>query len=150
MNEPASSVGAVDSAIVEGASFSAGMKGLATAIVLSLAGLAWQAFMGGAWAQLEGNARWATGLLCSLVATGYWGILSSQTSIDARAIRQTWLWEKRVLLADITQVKLIHVPGLSWLIAPRLVVRSGGLGTTTFHAADARVLSAFRKLAYGE
>ncbi len=39
--------------------------------------------------------------------------------------RADWLWRKRVNIADITQVKLISVPGLSWLVVPRLVVRAG-------------------------
>jgi hypothetical protein len=34
-------------------------------------------------------------------------------------------------------------------VVPRLVVRSGSMNLTTFHAADERVLAAMRLLAYG-
>lgn len=134
---------------VEGASFSNVMKGLATALVLALVAGAWHTLQLGAWAQWGSSARLFIAAAMLLILCGYWGILSSRTSVDGRCIRQTGLWEKEVLLADITQLKLIHVPGLVWLVAPRLVVRSGGLGLTTFHVADVQVLAAFKKLAYG-
>jgi len=86
--------------------------------------------------------------LC-VVFSGYYGILTSRTSFDGHTIEQTWLWSKRVTLPEITQVKLIQVRGLEWLIVPRLVVRRGSLGLMTFHAADPRVLAGFRGLAYG-
>ena len=38
-------------------------------------------------------------------------------------------------MSDIRQVKLIHIPGLAWLISPRLVVRAGGLASIVFHAS---------------
>jgi hypothetical protein len=74
-------------------------------------------------------------------------MLRSRTAIDATHIRQSWLWRKQVALCDITQAKLIHVPGLAWLIVPRLVVRAGNRGLYTFPTADAGVLAAFARLA---
>lgn len=84
-----------------------------------------------------------------VIASGYWGILTSHTSIGDQYIEQTWLWRKRVSIAEITQVKLISLRGLEWLVVPRLVVRTG-FGLTTFHAADPTVLSRFRLLAHGK
>lgn len=134
---------------VEGASFSPVMKGLSTLLVLGLLVGGWRALEQGAWQQWDSSARLLIGGVMLVVLCGYWGILSSRTSVDGRCIRQSWLWHKEVQLADITQLKLIHVPGLTWLVAPRLVVRAGALGLTTFHVADAQVLAALKKLAYG-
>jgi hypothetical protein len=125
------------------------LKLLATAGLLMFFHTAWGAVAAGAWTHSDANARTLAGLATLLVAAGYWGILTSRTRIDGLSIRQTWIWPKQVALAELTQVKLIQVPGLSWLIAPRLVVRTGGLMLTTFHAADPSVLAAFRRLAYG-
>lgn len=134
---------------VEGASFSTSLKLLATGGLVMFIYTAWGAVAAGAWTQSDANARTLAGFAMLLVAAGYWGILTSRTRIDGVRIRQTWIWPKQVALAELTQVKLIQVPGLGWLIAPRLVVRTGGLMLTTFHAADPKVLAAFRRLAYG-
>jgi hypothetical protein len=134
---------------IEGASFSPVLKALASCGVVTLAWWSWQVLQAGAWAQWTGPARVFMVLALGVIAAGWWGILTSRTSIDGVAIRQSWLWPKRVELATITRLKLIRVPGLDWLIAPRLVVRADGLMLTTFHAADPRVLAAFKQLAYG-
>ena len=85
----------------------------------------------------------------AVIATGYWGILFSRTCVDRDTIRQRWLWTKEVRLVDVTQLKFIYVPGLAWLLVPRLVVRTRGLGVVTFQAGDAQLVAAFRELAYG-
>lgn len=82
-----------------------------------------------------------TALVLALWAL-YW-MWRSRTGVDAEGITQTWIWTKRVRWADITQAKLIGVPGLQWLIAPRLVVRPRGGGIIVFHSADRLVLAAF-------
>jgi hypothetical protein len=76
-------------------------------------------------------------------------IVRSRTCVDATHIRQTWMWHKQVALADVTQARMVGVPGLSWLVAPRLVVRARGRGLLVFHAADRRVLAAFASLCLG-
>jgi len=134
---------------LEGPSFSPVIKGLSSVLVLGVLAGGWQALQQGAWDQWPSPVRVFMGVAMAAVLCGYWGILRSRTSVDGRCIRQTWLWHKEVQLADITQLKLIQVPGLNWLVAPRLVVRSGALGLTTFHVADPQVLAALKKLAYG-
>lgn len=134
---------------VEGPSFPLAVKVLATALVLGLGVLGWQSLALEPWQHLKGPAGWFLLAAVLVIVSGYWGILTSRTRIDERCIRQTWLWPKEVALADITQVKLLHIPALAWLVAPRLVVRSGTLQLTTFHAADPRVLAALQLLAYG-
>lgn len=83
-------------------------------------------------------------LLCCYVA-----LLRSRTAISATHITQHWLWTKRVALDDVTQAKLIHLPYLSWLIAPRLMLKVRGHGLYTFHIADPAVLATVKALRLG-
>lgn len=136
---------------VVGPSFPVSVKIMATAMMLALLVFGSMTFLGPA--PVAGPAL-AAGEWVFLVAvtavigTGYWSILTGRTSCDGQAIEQTWLWRKKVSLADITQIKLISVPGLHWLVVPRLVVRTG-FGLTTFHAGDPAVYARFKLLAYG-
>ena len=134
---------------IEGPSFSNSMKVLATLAMLALASGGWDLVAQGAWGQMDGSSQLVVGAAMIVIAAAYGGMLTGRTSIDGQHLRQTGLWTKQVRLADLTQVKLIAVPGLAWLIAPRLVVRDGGLLLTTFHVADKQVLAAVRRLAYG-
>ncbi len=134
---------------IEGPSFSNSMKVLATLAMLALAAGGWNLVAQGAWSQMDGPSQLVIGAAMLVIAAAYGGMLTGRTSIDGLCLRQTGLWTKEVRLAELTQVKLIAVPGLAWLIAPRLVVRTGGLSMTTFHVADRHVLSACRRLAYG-
>ncbi len=134
---------------VEGPAFPMLVKGLATLLMLAMlywgAGaeqqIIWKEFSTGA-ALLFGGA-----LLITVVA--YVWILKSRTSIDGQAIEQTWVWKRRVLLADITQAKFIYVPYLSWLIAPRLIVRAGP-GVNVFYSASPQVQRVFARLMSGK
>lgn len=136
---------------VEGPSFPKTVKLLASAIVVGMVGA-----LGAAAPDALNSMRKDPGsglfILSALgvVLAGYVGILKSRTRFDGVLIEQSWLWRKQVAVRDITQVKLIHLRWLSWIIVPRLLVRTGSVGLTTFHAADPQVLAAFRRLAYGE
>jgi hypothetical protein len=135
--------------VVEGPSFPLSFKVLATAMVAAVT------FAGAAALQRHSGANLPQDLLAiviclALVVLYGWGaILGSRTSFDGQHIRQRWLWAREVRVAELTQVKLIQLPGLAWLVAPRLVVRTGGIATQTFHAAAPQVLAAFHTLAYG-
>jgi hypothetical protein len=134
---------------LDGPAFPILIKGMATVLMLAMiywgAGaeqqIIWKEFSTGA-AVLFGGA-----LLISVVA--YVWILRSRTSIDGLAIEQTWVWKRRILLADITQAKFIYVPYLSWLIAPRLIVRAGP-GVSVFYSACPAVQQAFSRLMSGK
>lgn len=76
----------------------------------------------------------------------YGWMLRSRTSIGPTHIHQTWVRPKHVALVDITQLKLIFIPGLAWLVSPRLVVRTREPGSIVFHAADPKVLEAIVRL----
>ena len=79
--------------------------------------------------------------LC-VVWVGYW-IVYSRTRLEGDVLTQTWLWNKRVSAADVTQLKLVHIRMLERVIAPRLLVRRRYGGITWFHAYDPKVLVAF-------
>ena len=136
---------------VTGPSFPLAVKGMATALMLALLGFGWTVMMQPAAvpAPTRVAGEWLfIVVLAAVIGTGYWSIVAGRTRCDGRCIEQTGLWRKKVNLADITQIKLISVPGLNWLIVPRLVVRTG-YGLTTFHAGDRALLSRFKLLAHG-
>jgi hypothetical protein len=137
-------------ATLEGPAFTGGVKLLATALVASVAALGWRARA----ELMDGRASLTSLLFLALVsvfvAIGYVAILRSRTRIDATHIEQTWIVDKRVAIADITQVKFVYIPGLTWLVTPRLIVKANFPGSMVFHAADTRVLRAFARLAVGE
>ena len=89
------------------------------------------------------------GLLAGFAVYCQWWILRSRTRVSATHIHQTWWIDKQVALADITQLKLVLIPGLTWLVAPRLIVRTRTPGSTVFHAADRQVIVAFARLRLG-
>ena len=96
------------------------------------------------------TAKASLAVVAVAVAVCYYWILVSRTSVDATHITQSWLWPKHVRLADITQAKFIYLPGLSWIVAPRLVVQARGHGSAmVFPAAGPDVLAEFARLSLG-
>jgi multisubunit Na+/H+ antiporter MnhB subunit len=132
---------------VEGPAFSFGVKLLAGAMMLGLAGYGARAFakLLSQPGSLTAVALMAVAIAC--LALYYGWMLRSRTGIGPTHLHQTWIRPKRVALAEITQLKLIFVPGLAWLISPRLVVRTRAPGSIVFHAADPKVLEAIARLA---
>lgn len=95
------------------------------------------------------HAHWPGGSLALIGAAALLvlcmgiAIARSRTRLDGDELSQSWLWRKRVRAADATSVKLVDIPGLRLLVAPRLLVRRRGGGMTWFHSADAQLLIAF-------
>jgi hypothetical protein len=95
------------------------------------------------------QASWSSGVtllaaaLLIVLWLGAWIVLS-RTRLDRDELHQTWLlWPKRVRAADAISVKLVDIPGLRQVVAPRLLVRRRGGGMTWFHSADPHLLRAF-------
>jgi uncharacterized membrane protein YiaA len=132
---------------VEGAAFTPTIKALSVLLVLGIAVYVVRLWPEDGWLSLglQSLGFMAATLVVVLACLGY--ICWSRVRIDDTHIEQTWMWRKRVAIAEISQLKLIYVPYLSWLIAPRLVVRLGVTGWYVFHAADRRVLQRFYQLA---
>lgn len=137
-------------AAVEGPSYPPALKLLTGLLALALGLWGWRALDGLDRATVGSGAHllFVAGLLVVLV--GFWEVATSRTTIDGEAIVQRSLWSRRVPLRNITQLKLLRVPGLDWLVVPRLVVRTRGLGLATFRAGDVRLVAAFRRLVYGD
>ncbi|WP_051236491.1 hypothetical protein [Ottowia thiooxydans] len=72
-----------------------------------------------------------------------WWIVRSRTRLHEGELSQTWIWNKRVRTNDVAQLKLVHLPWLERIMAPRLLVRRRNGTTLWFHSADARLLSNF-------
>jgi hypothetical protein len=69
------------------------------------------------------------------------------TRLTSTAVEQSWLWAKRIEFQQLAYAKVIRVPGLDWLIAPRFYTRSLGGKIVVFYAADATMLSEMKRLA---
>jgi hypothetical protein len=95
------------------------------------------------------SAAWSTGGLALFALAGLciawmgcW-IVCSRTRLAGDVLTQTWIWNKRVQASDVAQLKLVHLPWLDRIVAPRLLVRHRGGAITWIHSADARLLTAF-------
>ncbi|MFD0666388.1 hypothetical protein ACT80S_01615 [Ramlibacter sp. MAHUQ-53] len=127
----------------EGPAFPLTTRVLATALVGWMA--YWGLRSGGALAATDWNPTALAVFIGALVLV-LWVLVwmwRSRTGVDAQGIHQTWIWNKRVAWTDIAQAKLIAVPGLEWLVAPRLMVRARGGGLLVFHSAHRVVLASF-------
>ena len=147
--EPSKGEGAVplNAPPVEGTAFTPTIKALSELLVLGIAVYVVRLWPEDGWLSLglQSLGFMAATLVVVLACLGY--ICWSRVRIDDTHIEQTWIWRKRVAIAEISQLKLIYVPYMSWLIAPRLVVRLGVTGWYVFHAADRGVLQRFYQLA---
>lgn len=127
------------------------LRVLATGLVVALLYYAATALLSPSGQQMRSlsASEWAfVATVTAVIVSGYGVILTSRTCCDHECIEQSGLWRKRVQLAEITQIKLVSLPGLNWLVVPRLIVRTG-LTYTTFQAGDPAVFARFRLLAYG-
>ncbi|WP_295637969.1 hypothetical protein [uncultured Methylibium sp.] len=131
---------------VEGPAFGRSARALATAVMLVLLAAAWRAFDGPALAQAGSGVKLLLGGTLAMMGWLYAWILRSRTRVAGGLITQSWLWDKRAEAQAIVNAKFVYVPGLAWLIAPRLIVRTRDGVVTQFHAADPAVLRAFAEL----
>jgi hypothetical protein len=76
----------------------------------------------------------------------WWYIVTSRTTLTAEKLHQSWMWDKKLELRDLAYCKLIRVPGLDWLIAPRLYARTLMGKFAVFYAADPAMLAEFERL----
>ena len=95
------------------------------------------------------NASWTSSSLLLMLGAaltiawlGYW-IVFSRTRLEGQTLVQTWIWTKRTRVDEVAQLKLVFVPGLVWLVAPRLLVRQRSGAVLWFQAADVGLLRAF-------
>lgn len=128
---------------METAAFPAVSRLLAVAMIGALvlaAARAWQPLVNASWT--TGGAALMAGALLSMAWLGYW-IVFSRTRLEGEMLVQTWIWTKRTRTDEVAQLKLVFLPWLSWVVAPRLLVRQRGGAVLWFQAADVRLLQAF-------
>jgi len=118
------------------ASYGRGFKGLTILLALGLLGWGLRLGLGGAW-MLAGLA---------LIGLTLWHIVRGQTVLDARSLRQSWIWRKETPLADLAYARLFRVPGLDMLFAPRLYVRTLQGRSAVYYASDPVMLAEFARL----
>jgi len=131
--------------LLECASFSASFKLLAVAIVTLAALWSWQMWSQGVLEATLQSSGWLAAALAMMFFTE-WHILRGKTRLTAEALEQTWVWRKRVLLPELAYVRLIRVPGLDWLIAPRLYTKTFSNKLAVFYVTGPAMLAEMRKL----
>ncbi len=124
------------------AAFSLPFKIMAVAL---LSGLSFWAYL------LHGAQMFKTDYLWlwaawSIMAYTIGHLVTGKTRLTSQELRQTWIWEKKVELRDLAYAKLIRVPGLDWLIAPRLYVRTLMGKFTVIYACDPAMIEEFKRL----
>jgi len=122
--------------------FSAPFKTMAMALLLGLA--VWGYLLHGAeLARTDHLWLWAAwGIMAYTVGH----VLRGKTTLTDNALEQTWIWDKKVALRDLAYAKLIRVPGLDWLVAPRLYVRTLMGKFTVIYACDPQMVEEFKRL----
>jgi len=130
---------------LEGAAFSLPFKLLATVLAWGCAAWLLSLWLDGKLAHpaasgLSVNMAWFVAGQALLLLT-WWHILRSRTRIDARGLHQTWVWDKQLDLRELAYGKLIRVPGLDWLISPRLYLRSLQGKFAVYYVADKALLA---------
>jgi hypothetical protein len=131
---------------LECSAFSLAFKGVALAVVSAALVWAWKMWANGALELTLASSGWLGAALCMMLYT-VWFIVRGTTVLDASAIRQSWVWEKRVALTELAYAKLIRVKGFEWLIAPRLYTKTFSNKLAVFYAADPAMLGEFERLA---
>jgi hypothetical protein len=99
--------------------------------------------------QLASLAWRDIGLLVLLFACLAWSLvymLIAKTHVDDQCISETGLLSKQVKISDIEKVKVIDIPGLRWLIIPRVIVQVSGFGSYTFRTSNHEVLMHFNRM----
>lgn len=135
---------------VEGASFPLPLKCLAVLAMAGLLATAWGAKPQLLATPLPPDLFWLAGLSAAVVAWHFLNIVFATTAISGDTLSQGWLWRTSVRISDISQVKFLRFKLLDRWVAPRLVVRTRGVGNHTFYAADPAVLAVIDLLVHGQ
>ncbi|MBX9870855.1 MAG: hypothetical protein K2X75_02560 [Burkholderiaceae bacterium] len=123
---------------------------LAVLAVLALGGQSWRTLQALPVSTLQPDTLLLAGLAASIVLAGLWHMLRARTSIDATHVTQSGLWTRHLSLAEVRRIDILHLPGLTWLIAPRVRLHMSGRGSYVVHTSDPRVLERFWLLAMGQ
>jgi len=126
---------------LSGSAFGPLFKALAWTMSLGLGAWTWR--LGIDWRTSHG--AWVAVAWAMLVCIA-WFIQNSRTRIDAQGIEQSWMWRRQVALRELALLKVMRVPGLEFLIAPRIYVRTLSGRFHFFYCHDQRLLEEFSRL----
>jgi hypothetical protein len=131
---------------ISGKAFSVAFRVLA---LLLIEGIAWWGYVlwsnGRLGDSLNSSILWLLAALVLMCITVYY-VFRSETSITADHLRQSWIWDKEMQVADLAYVKLIRLRGFDWLIAPRLYARTHNGKFASFYSANTEVIEQFEKI----
>ncbi|WPB59144.1 hypothetical protein [Xylophilus sp. GOD-11R] len=130
---------------VEGPAFSRFFQTLATLLVGGCIGWVIRLWQRDAITYGPGLVWVAAGL--ALMVWTWVCVLRSRTTVGEQALEQRWIWHKRLPLADLAYCKVLRVPGLDWLVAPRLYARTLSGKFLVFYGATPALRSEFSRLA---
>ena len=91
------------------------------------------------------SGLWVSSALILIFYTA-WQVQVSVTTLNAEVLSQTWIWNKAMGLNDMAYLKIIHVPMLDWLIAPRVYARTMMGKFAVFYTSSPEVLEALYAL----
>ncbi len=132
--------------VISGKAFSVAFRVLA---ILLVEGVAWWAYLlwsnGKLGTSLTTSMLWLVAAIILMAVTVYY-VFRSVTSITSTHLKQSWIWDKEMLVADLAYAKLIRLRGFEWLIAPRLYARTHGGKFASFYASTPDVLQQFEKI----
>lgn len=132
--------------IVSGKAFSVAFRVLA---LLLIEGVVWWAYVlwsnGKLGTSITSGQLWLLAALFLMFITVYY-VFRSESSVSSTHLKQSWIWNKEMLISDLAYVKLIRLRGFDWLIAPRLYARTHGGKFASFYASTPAVLEQFEKI----
>lgn len=132
--------------IVSGKAFTVSFRVLA---LLLIEGVAWWAYVlwsnGKLGTSVTSGQLWLLAALVLMFITVFY-VFRSVTSVSSTHLKQSWIWNKEMLISDLAYVKLIRLRGFDWLIAPRLYARTHGGKFASFYASTPAVLEQFEKI----
>jgi hypothetical protein len=132
--------------VISGKAFSVAFRMLA---LLLVEGVAWWAYVlwsnGKLGTSVTTSMLWLVAALVLMAITVFY-VFRSVTSISTTHLKQSWIWDKEMLVSDLAYAKLIRLRGFEWLIAPRLYARTHGGKFASFYASTPDVLLQFEKI----
>jgi hypothetical protein len=82
--------------------------------------------------------------------------MTGKTTLSAQGVRQDWIWRKSIDWSEVKSARFLGLPGLAWLVPPRLMLRGdSGMyvvfngGSRTLHRAFAEATVAVQARSMG-
>jgi len=132
--------------IISGKAFSVAFRVLALLLVEGVALWAYVLWSSGKLGtSVTSSMLWLMAALVLMFITVFF-VFRSVTSVSSSHLKQSWIWNKEMLVSDLAYVKFIRLRGFDWLIAPRLYARTHGGKFASFYASTPEVLVQFERI----